>query len=219
MRCTSGSCAAAPSPPSECDCSCNGAGHGKGVGWIPLPLFALSASFSVTEETARLASREAIDVLNRDHVALTTDLADAVGHAVEDAVSAGQWGRAWLRRQRKKRRGHWLCYFLEDVANALAKLAPVTLTTEIVKRACRRAKMGRFATVAATAAAEKVTQILTTTVLFASQVDQAIFLLRVAAVAVCPDLDDHPSLERTWASKLAGKLADDEAKIYLSQPT
>lgn len=217
MRCISASCAWANSPRVECVCRCDGDGHGNGHRWITRSLFSLSVGFSTGVAATRLTTHAAIAILNQNDSALVHDLSEGLGHTVEEAVAAGPFGHSWLRRRRRASE-HWLCTFLEELANSLEKLGPAELVTALVKRACDDAKMGPIGTIAAVAAVEKVTQILSVTAQFASPLDQAVFLLRVTAVAACPDLDNHDSLERTWASKIAGELASEEMRVQLSRP-
>lgn len=68
---------------------------------------------------------------------------------------------------------------------------------------------------AVTAAADKLAQIVTTSLNFATGHEQALFLLRLAAMATCPNPDQHPSLERTCANPVISGIATDAAKVQL----
>lgn len=161
-----------------------------------------------------LATRQAINLLNRDHAALTDDLAGAVGRAVKEALDAqGRQGQRWL--QRRQRTTHWLCRLIEEIVEALVELNPTALGSNAVKAGCQRAALSPMATIAVTAAADKLTQIVTTSLNFATGHEQALFLLRLAAMATCPNPDQHPSLERTCANPVISGIATDAAKVQL----
>lgn len=161
-----------------------------------------------------LSTREAIDILNGDDAAMTDDLADAVGAAVERSLDQqGVRGRRW--RRRRKQSGHWLCGFLEEIVEALATLTPATVAGNAVKAGCRQAGLGRTTTTVAVAAAEKLTQIVVASLHFATPLAHTLFMFRIAAMGTCPNPDEHPSLDQTCANPLAGELTADSVKVHL----
>lgn len=212
-------CANAKGPRSSCQCACGGHYHGD-VGSLtgttsrrPRRRRAVRASRSrddhaIAESLLTLGTREAIDILNRDNAATTDDLAGAVGEAVERALDEhGDSGHRW--RRRRKRPTHWLCDFLEEIVIALVELDPATAAGNAVKAACRQADPDRTTTTVATAAATKPSEIAVTSLNIASPFSHALLTFRIAAMAACPDPDEHPSLDRTCAHPIAGELTTD----------
>lgn len=215
-------CTNAKGPKSACQCACGGRYHG-GVGNLigttsrhtrrrrTVEASRSRDDHAIAESLLTLGTREAIDILNRDNAATTDDLAGAVGEAVERALDEqGDSGRRW--RRRRKRPTHWLCDFLEEMVIALAELDPATAAGNAVKAACRQADMDRTTTTVATAAATKLSQIAVTSLNIASPLGHALLTFRIAAMAACPDPDEHPSLDRTCANPIAGELTTDGVK-------
>ena len=98
---------------------------------------------------------------------------------------------------------------------ALRDLTLAAMTTRAVNTACRSVGLGRVGSAVVTAATSKAMQVAATSLPFPNPAARILFLLRVAALAVCPDPDDHPSLEVNCANPVDGEVTTEAFEVWL----
>lgn len=201
----------------RCACSCGGWLHG-GFGGGQRPVHMVVRVLPPPQESGDTdnpfvvwTASDLLDLISRDKGALVDDVAAETGHAAQAVLDhlAGE-------SQRKPRfRGHWLCRLLEEVVELLDRLSLTGIAEDVVRDVCRHAAVGAIASSVVVAVTRRLVQFVATPLDAATGRLQALYLLRLAALAVCPDPPRHKSLDRTCANPLAADFVGEATKNEL----